>query len=118
MKPPILYMGLHPPHPILQFTPLKFENLNKFNSTKHSNLALYGILVLNKSKYPIISVGLCPPDPLLQRYYTRVTPLPIYTPDSDPPFTNPGSAPAVIPLVSAVYTVIITIILVVFLYSW
>ena len=27
MKPPIPYMGLHPPRPLLQFTPLKFEIL-------------------------------------------------------------------------------------------
>ena len=62
MKPPIPYMGLHPPGPLLQFTALKFENLINLVQ-KHSNLALYGILALNKSKYPIASGGLRSPDP-------------------------------------------------------
>ena len=57
IKPPIPYMGLHPPHPLLQFTPFKFENLINL-ALKHSNLASYGILVLNKIKYPIASGGL------------------------------------------------------------
>ena len=59
------------------------------------NLALYGILVLNKIKYPLASGGLCPSDPLLQRYNTRsssslLDPPLILTPPSE----NPGSAPA------------------------
>ena len=39
IKLPKPYMVLHPPRPLLQFTPSKFENLIKL---------LYGILVLHK----------------------------------------------------------------------
>ena len=85
-------MGLHPPRPLLQFTPLKFENLINLIQ-KHSNLALYGILVLNKSRYPMASGRLCPPDPLLHRYYTSVSPIP-YIQYTLILTQNPGSAPA------------------------
>ena len=43
----------------------------------HYNLALYGILVLEKIKYPIASGELLPPDPPLQRYNTWVSPSPL-----------------------------------------
>ena len=38
------------------------------------NLALGGIFVLHKTKYPIASGGRSPPDPLLQRSTTVITP--------------------------------------------
>ena len=55
-------MVLHPPRPLLQFTPFKFENLINL-AVKDSNLALYGILALNKIKYPITSMGGTAPRP-------------------------------------------------------
>ena len=64
--------GLHPPHPLvlLWLAPshktLRFE-LNTLN------LALGGISVLHKTKYPIAS-GVRPPDPLLQRSTTVISP--------------------------------------------
>ena len=63
----------HPPHPLvlLWLAPshktLRFE-LNTLN------LALGGISILHKTKYPIASGGLCPPDPLLQRSTTVISP--------------------------------------------
>ena len=64
----------HPPHPLvlLWLAPshktLRFE-LNTLN------LALGGISILHKTKYPIASV--CPPDPLLQRSTTVISPPPL-----------------------------------------
>ena len=46
-------MGVHPPRPLLQFTPFKLINL----AYKHYNL---GILVLTKIKYPVASGRLRP----------------------------------------------------------
>ena len=59
VKSPTPYMGLHPPHPLLQFTSYKFASFNK-------NIALHGILVLNKITYPISMCSVCG----VQRYNT------------------------------------------------
>ena len=78
------YNNLYPPlgcthhTPYFIYTPIKlasFENIINF-ALKNSNLALHGIYVLCKIKYPIASGGLCPPDPLLQRYNFRISPSP------------------------------------------
>ena len=68
IKFPITYMVLHPPRPLLQFPLFKFENLLNL-ALKDSNLALYGILVLNKIIYPIMSGELCPQTPASEIQY-------------------------------------------------
>ena len=74
------YNSVYPPlgcthhTPYFIYTPIKlasFEN-HQF-CLKNSNLALHGIYVLCKIKYPIASGALCPPDPLLQRYNFRIS---------------------------------------------
>ena len=78
------YNNVYPPlgcthhTPYFIYTPIKlasFKNIINF-ALKNSNLALHGIYVLCKIKYPIASGGLCPPDPLLQRYNFRISPSP------------------------------------------
>ena len=78
------YNNVYPPlgcthhTPYFIYTPIKlasFENIINF-AFKNSNLALHGIHVLCKIKYPIASGGLRPPDPLLQRYNFRISPSP------------------------------------------
>ena len=87
-------MGLHPPCPLLQYTPFKFENLIDI-AQNHSNL---GILVLSKIKYPIAS-GVCiTQTPCLRDTILELAPPPISTPDSNPPSENPRSAPEIIVL--------------------
>ena len=78
------YNNVYPPlgcthhTPYFIYTPIKlasFENIINF-ALKNSNLALHGIYILCKIKYPIASGGLRPPDPLLQRYNFRISPSP------------------------------------------
>ena len=59
---PLVLLWLAPPHKTLRF------ELNTLN------LALGGISVLYKAKYPIASGGLWLPDPLLQRSTTVISP--------------------------------------------
>ena len=73
--PPLGCTHLSHHTPYFIYTPIKLENLINF-ALKNSNLALHGIYVLCKIKYPIASWGLCPPDPLLQRYNFRISPSP------------------------------------------
>ena len=67
------FKGLHPPHPlVLLWLAPSHKTLRVELNTL--NLALGGISVLHKTKYPIDSGGLCPPDPLLQRSTTVISP--------------------------------------------
>ena len=52
-----------------------YANINIFMHRLSVSSGLQGILVLNKTKYPITSEGQCLPDPLLQRFNTEGSPL-------------------------------------------
>ena len=73
IKPAIPYIRFHPPCLLLQLT---LENLTNL-ALKDSNLTLYGILELNKIKYPVASGGPHPQTPCFRDTILRLAP-PLY----------------------------------------